>query len=107
MTRRDLAVVLADERVDAVSDQTPNRRNEDRGMRNERGRTAVRRLAGVAAALAVCWLPAGAAHADETNTDSHNGHRVGLINVNVGQIDDPAEDVLEHTLLFGDGYAWN
>lgn len=74
-------------------------------MRNERGRTVGRGLAGVAAALAVCWLPTGAAHADETNTDSHNGHRVGLINA--GQIDDPAEDVLEHTLLFGDGYAWN
>ncbi|MDQ1020485.1 hypothetical protein QFZ43_007034 [Streptomyces afghaniensis] len=53
------------------------------------------------------WLPVGAAHVDETNTGSHNGHRVGLVNVNVGQVDDPAEDVLEHTLLFGDGYAWN
>ena len=76
-------------------------------MKNERGRAGAHRLAGVVAALAVCWLPAGAAHADETSTGSHNGHRVGLINVNVGQIDDPAEDVLEHTLLFGDGYAWN
>ncbi|MFF8674986.1 hypothetical protein [Streptomyces sp. NPDC015242] len=75
-------------------------------MRNE-GRGVVRLLVGVAVGLAVCWLPAGAAHADETSKDSHNGHRVGLINVNVGQIDDPAEDVLEHTLLFGDGYAWN
>ncbi|CAL9413690.1 hypothetical protein SUDANB108_01712 [Streptomyces sp. enrichment culture] len=75
-------------------------------MRNE-GRGVVRLLVGVAVGLAVCWLPVGAAHADETNKDSHNGHRVGLINVNVGQIDDPAEDVLEHTLLFGDGYAWN
>ena len=76
-------------------------------MKNERGRAGAPRLAGVVAALAVCGLTAGAAHADETNTGSHNGHRVGLINVNVGQIDDPAEDVLEHTLLFGDGYAWN
>ncbi|MER8223460.1 hypothetical protein ABTZ58_23305 [Streptomyces sp. NPDC094143] len=76
-------------------------------MRNERGRGAVRSVVGTVAVLAVSWLPAGAAHADETNKDSHNGHRVGLVNVNVGQIDDPAEDVLEHTLLLGDGYAWN
>ncbi|CAL9321294.1 hypothetical protein ABZ568_41585 [Streptomyces olindensis] len=74
-------------------------------MRNERGRGAARLLAGAVAVVAVCWLPAGVAHADESNTGSHNGHRVGL--VNVGQVDDPAEDVLEHTLLFGDGYAWN
>ncbi|WP_320779775.1 hypothetical protein [Streptomyces sp. CRN 30] len=71
---------------------------------NERTRSVVRWLTGVGAAAAVCWLPAGAAHADETNTSSHNGPRVGLINV--GQIDDPMEDVLEHTLLFGDGYSW-
>jgi hypothetical protein len=55
----------------------------------------------------VCWAPAGAAHADETTTGSHNGPRVGLLNVHVGQIDDPMEDVLEHTLLFGDGYTWS
>ena len=42
--------------------------------------------------------------ADETNRASHNGPRIGL--VNVGQVDDPMEDVLEHTLLFGDGYRW-
>ncbi|GGY37125.1 hypothetical protein [Streptomyces djakartensis] len=76
-------------------------------MRNEQGRVVVRGLAGVAAALAVCWLQAGAAHADETTTDSKNGHRFGLLNADVGQVDDPAEDVLEHTLLFGDGYAWD
>ncbi|MGI5425014.1 hypothetical protein [Streptomyces sp. CA-179760] len=76
-------------------------------MRNERERVVARRLAGVVAVLTVCWLPAGAAHADETNTNSHNGHRFGLVNVSTGQVDDPAEDVLEHTLLFGDGYAWN
>ncbi|MET9389360.1 hypothetical protein ABZY20_02935 [Streptomyces sp. NPDC006624] len=76
-------------------------------MRNERGRAVGRLVAGVAALVAVCWMPVGAAHADETNAHSHNGHRVGLLNVNVGQIDDPAEDVLEHTLLFGDGYLWN
>ncbi|MDQ0403105.1 hypothetical protein OIE75_08885 [Streptomyces sp. NBC_01723] len=76
-------------------------------MTNERARTMARRLAGTGAAVLMCWVPAGAAHADETTTGSHNGPRVGLLNVNVGQIDDPAEDVLEHTLLFGDGYAWN
>ncbi|WP_200301409.1 hypothetical protein [Streptomyces adelaidensis] len=72
-------------------------------MRNERARVVARVLtAGLAAVL--CWLPAGAAHADETNKSSHNGPRIGLINV--GQVDDPMEDVLEHTLLFGDGYRW-
>ncbi|MFJ7333981.1 hypothetical protein ACIQU3_23725 [Streptomyces sp. NPDC101110] len=76
-------------------------------MRNVRGRARARLLVGAVVALGTCWLPVGAAHADETNTGSHNGHRVGLVNVNTGQIDDPAEDVLEHTLLFGDGYAWN
>ncbi|MBC7267970.1 MAG: hypothetical protein H5T76_04485 [Streptomyces sp.] len=66
-------------------------------MRNERLGTGV----AVAATAAVCWLSAaGVAHADETNTASHNGPRVGL--VNVGQIDDPMEDVLEHFRLIGD-----
>ncbi|ANB05757.1 hypothetical protein SAM40697_1797 [Streptomyces ambofaciens] len=76
-------------------------------MTNERARTVARWLAGASAAVLVCWVPAGAAHADETTTGSHNGPRVGLLNVNVGQIDDPAEDVLEHTLLLGDGYTWS
>jgi hypothetical protein len=73
-------------------------------MRNERARGAVRRLAGVGVlAAVVCWVPAGVAHADETNTASHNGPRVGL--VNVGQIDDPMEDVLQHFLQLGGGPA--
>ncbi|MBU8549057.1 MULTISPECIES: hypothetical protein [Streptomyces] len=76
-------------------------------MTNERARTVARWLAGAGAAVLVYWAPAGAAHADETTTGSHNGPRVGLLNVHVGQIDDPAEDVLEHTLLFGDGYTWS
>ncbi|MET9775755.1 hypothetical protein ABZ023_16150 [Streptomyces sp. NPDC006367] len=76
-------------------------------MTSERVRNVVGRLAGVGAAVLVCWASAGTAHADETTTGSHNGPRFGLLNVHVGQIDDPAEDVLEHTLLFGDGYAWN
>jgi hypothetical protein len=60
---------------------------------------------GVVAVLMLFGTLAGTAHADETNTASHNGHRVGLINT--GQVDDPAEDVLEHFLLFGDGYVWD
>ncbi|MGC9497999.1 hypothetical protein [Streptomyces sp. WG7] len=76
-------------------------------MTNERARTVARWLAGAGTAVLVCWTPAGTAHADETTTHSHNGPRMGLLNVHVGQIDDPAEDVLEHTLLFGDGYAWD
>ncbi|WP_108989667.1 hypothetical protein [Streptomyces coelicoflavus] len=80
------------------------------GKTDERAGAVARLPAGTGAALLLCWLSlgaAGAAHADETTTGSHNGPRVGLLNVHVGQIDDPAEDVLEHTLLFGDGYAWN
>lgn len=76
-------------------------------MTNERARGVARWLAGAGAVALVCWAPAGVAHADETTTDSHNGPRMGLVNAHVGQIDDPAEDVLEHTLLFGDGYAWD
>ncbi|GAB2837820.1 hypothetical protein GCM10027074_00110 [Streptomyces deserti] len=72
-------------------------------MRNERARAVARCVAGVVTVV-VCWLPAGVAHADETNTNAHNGPRIGL--VNMGQVDDPMEDVLEHTLLFGDGYRW-
>ncbi|MFE4533580.1 hypothetical protein ACFRKB_00740 [Streptomyces scopuliridis] len=60
---------------------------------------------GIAATAVVTGLPAGVASADETHRDSHNGSRFTLINT--GQIDDPMEDVLEHTLLFGDGYAWD
>lgn len=60
-------------------------------------------VAAMAAAPAV--LCSGTAHADETHTNAHNAPRVGLINT--GQIDDPLEDVLEHTLNFGDGYRWD
>jgi hypothetical protein len=57
------------------------------------------------AALAGAGLGNGAAHADETHRNSHNGASFALLQT--GQIDDPMEDVLEHTLLFGDGYAWD
>lgn len=71
---------------------------------NERTRTVLRLVIGALAVTGACWLPAGTAYADETNTGSHNGPRIGLINV--GQVDDPMEDVLEHFLLLGDGYRW-
>ncbi|GGT24439.1 hypothetical protein GCM10014713_16940 [Streptomyces purpureus] len=44
-------------------------------------------------------LPATTATADETNRDSRNGPVVALIHA--GQIDDPAEDVLEHANILG------
>ncbi|MFC8128005.1 hypothetical protein [Streptomyces sp. NPDC057302] len=59
----------------------------------------------VAMAVVPSVLSAGAAHADETHSNSHNAPRVSLIST--GQIDDPLEDVLEHVLNFGDGYTWN
>ncbi|WP_345584595.1 hypothetical protein [Streptomyces prasinosporus] len=79
-------------------------------MTDERLWGVLRRVTGVVGVVAVvvlCGALADSAHADETTTGSHNGPRVGLLNVNVGQVDDPAEDVLEHTLLFGDGYTWD
>lgn len=69
-------------------------------------RQVIRAALTVAACAAPLGLSTGVAHADETHhSGSHNGPVVGLINT--GQIDDPMEDVLEHTLLFGDGYTWN
>ncbi|MGW6982242.1 hypothetical protein ACWGE1_22860 [Streptomyces sp. NPDC054932] len=50
------------------------------------------------AALTV--VAAGTAAADDHRTQ--NAPVVALINTS--QIDDPLEDVLEHTLNFGDGY---
>ncbi|GGW63195.1 hypothetical protein [Streptomyces xantholiticus] len=60
------------------------------------------------AAVAMCALfgavlSHGAAHADETHTDAHNGHSVSLIST--GQIDDPLEDVLEHAAILGSTYV--
>ncbi|MFE4370275.1 hypothetical protein ACFRMN_18920 [Streptomyces sp. NPDC056835] len=68
-------------------------------------RTISRWAAGIAATAVVTGVPVGTASADETHHDSHNGSRFTLIHT--GQIDDPMEDVLEHTLLFGDGYRWD
>jgi hypothetical protein len=44
---------------------------------------------------------AGTAQADETNHNSYNGDGSRITVVDVGQVDDPAEDVLEHFLHFG------
>ncbi|GAA3118438.1 hypothetical protein ACFQ0X_13340 [Streptomyces rectiviolaceus] len=67
---------------------------------------ATSRWALVAAMAAVpSVLCSGTAQADETHKNSHNAPKVALINT--GQIDDPLEDVLEHTLNFGDGYRWD
>ncbi|MFE0250437.1 hypothetical protein [Streptomyces sp. NPDC059010] len=71
---------------------------------SERTRSALRLVVGAVTVVGACWLPVGNAYADETNTGSHNGPRIALINM--GQVDDPMEDVLEHLLLFGDGYKW-
>ncbi len=56
-------------------------------------------------AVTAAGVTIGTAHADEQHRDSHNAPVVALINT--GQIDDPMEDVLEHTLLIGDGYRWS
>ncbi|MER7045164.1 hypothetical protein [Streptomyces jumonjinensis] len=53
-------------------------------------------------ALLSAVLPAATAAADETHENSHNG--VTLINI--GQIDDPLEDVLEHAAIFGETYVY-
>ncbi|MFD7710445.1 hypothetical protein ACFV6E_13030 [Streptomyces sp. NPDC059785] len=58
----------------------------------------------VACAVVGVVCGAGSAVADEYHRGSDNGPTFGV--VNTGQIDDPLEDVLEHTLLFGDGYVW-
>ncbi|WP_326689448.1 MULTISPECIES: hypothetical protein [unclassified Streptomyces] len=65
---------------------------------------AAARATVLAAATGALTLVPVTAHADESPRHAHNGPRVGL--VNTGQIDDPAEDVLEHTLLLGDDYRW-
>ncbi|MEK8146442.1 hypothetical protein NKH18_49680 [Streptomyces sp. M10(2022)] len=50
-------------------------------------------------------VPSGSALADETHTDSHNAPRVSL--VQVGQVDDPLEDVLEHAAVLGTTYVFD
>ncbi|MET9512546.1 hypothetical protein ABZX62_29585 [Streptomyces flavidovirens] len=65
-------------------------------------RALARWISGCGAVLLAVGLPAGAAHADETHSNSHNAPRVALINT--GQIDDPMEDVLEHATILGRTY---
>ncbi|MFJ4683530.1 hypothetical protein ACIQNG_27090 [Streptomyces sp. NPDC091377] len=71
-------------------------------MMDERARNVARLLTGAVAAVTVCWGSAGVAQADEVTSGSHNGPRFGLVNIHIGQVDDPAEDVLEHFRLIGD-----
>ncbi len=59
----------------------------------------MRKLTALGVTVVASVLPATAAHADETHTDSHNGPQVALIST--GQIDDPLEDVLEHVAVLG------
>ncbi|MFG2587673.1 hypothetical protein OG379_19055 [Streptomyces sp. NBC_01166] len=61
------------------------------------------KLTVLGAAVLASLLPAGAAQADETHTDSHNGPQVALIAT--GQVDDPLEDVLEHATVLGTTYV--
>ncbi|MFD6802298.1 hypothetical protein [Streptomyces cyaneofuscatus] len=58
-----------------------------------------RKLTALGVTVVAAVVPATAAHADETHTDSHNGPQVALIAT--GQIDDPLEDVLEHVTVIG------
>ncbi|MGV2919566.1 hypothetical protein [Streptomyces alfalfae] len=75
-------------------------------MKSSWKRRATRAALMAAACAAPIVLSTEAAHADETHhSGSHTAPVVALINT--GQIDDPMEDVLEHTLLFGDGYTWD
>lgn len=58
------------------------------------------------AAPAGVGLQAGVATADEHyNGTVTNGSSFALLRT--GQIDDPMEDVLEHTLLLGGGHTWD
>ncbi|WUT65913.1 hypothetical protein OG257_36595 [Streptomyces sp. NBC_00683] len=74
-------------------------------MQAQQTRTLTRLLFGSSAALIAAGLPTGAAHADETHTNSHNAPHVSLIQT--GQIDDPLEDVLEHTAILGTTHTHN
>ncbi|MGV9313513.1 hypothetical protein ACWDR0_15140 [Streptomyces sp. NPDC003691] len=65
-------------------------RQEDRGGRTRRARLLLTALGATALAGTV---PAQQAAADETRT----GHQLTL--VSIGQIDDPAEDVLENAVI--------
>ncbi|MEU9603965.1 hypothetical protein [Streptomyces sp. NPDC048057] len=53
-------------------------------------------LTALGATALAATFPTGTAAADETR----NGHQLSL--VSIGQIDDPAEDVLEHAVILKD-----
>ncbi|MGR8011246.1 hypothetical protein [Streptomyces hypolithicus] len=74
-------------------------------MLARRTRATARWLTGCSAVLVAVGLPAGAAYADETHSNSHNAPRVSLIST--GQIDDPLEDVLEHAAILGRTYVFD
>ncbi|MEV6682805.1 hypothetical protein AB0N09_38975 [Streptomyces erythrochromogenes] len=61
----------------------------------------MRKIITGALVAALTVIATGTAVADD-NRVSRDAPVVALINI--GQIDDPMEDVLEHTLNFGDGY---
>ncbi|MEU0687122.1 hypothetical protein [Streptomyces uncialis] len=75
--------------------------SDTRNTTKSRTRNRVRlTLTALGAVALASTLPTGTALADdETHVDSHNGHHVTL--VSIGEIDDPAEDVLEHAAIFG------
>ncbi|MFH8796904.1 hypothetical protein [Streptomyces sp. NPDC017941] len=74
-------------------------------MKSSRKHRTIRTALAAAVCAAPLALTNDVAHADETHhSGSHTAPVVALIST--GQIDDPLEDVLEHTLLFGDGYRW-
>ncbi|MGV9451669.1 hypothetical protein [Streptomyces sp. NPDC003635] len=58
-------------------------------------------------ALTATVLAAGDAAAHD-NPPLHVSNNAPLVSViNTVEINDPLEDVLEHTLNFGDGYRWD
>lgn len=56
----------------------------------------------MAATVGGTVLSAGVAQADETY--HHSTIEKGFTLVDIGQIDDPAEDVLEHTSILSEGH---
>ncbi|GGZ27580.1 hypothetical protein GCM10010327_67540 [Streptomyces nitrosporeus] len=68
-------------------------------MKARQRRNPLRWSIGTCAVLTAVGMPAGVAQADETHTGSDNGPRVSLLQI--GQVDDPLEDVLEHAAILG------
>ncbi|MFD7324488.1 hypothetical protein ACFV9D_25910 [Streptomyces sp. NPDC059875] len=67
-------------------------------------------VVGALAVAAAVLLPAGAASADETHTQTYNGPHVSngpSLSLHTGQIDDPLEDVLEHAAVLGTTYVFD